>query len=82
MLLLLTVLFVFRFVGVALFLYSGNKRALFYFPDFFIFAALLYAAVLVYPNLAPYTAEFLIGLGVLKVAQEYLLHWQSATPAS
>jgi hypothetical protein len=82
MILLLTVLFVFRFVGVAWFLFSGNKRALFYFPDFFIFAALLYAAVLVYPELAPYTPYFLLGLGVVKVAQEYVLHWQPATPAS
>jgi len=71
-------LFIFRAIGVGLFLVFGLRWILFVFPDLFEFFFLIYTGMLrFFPHIHPTRQQFIFGLSFLlapKLYHEYGLH--------
>ena len=71
---LIVLLFVYRIVGVYMFLVSDDRRYLFYFPNFFLEVTLGLALINYFQFPKHLKGIFLLGIILLKVAQEYYMH--------
>lgn len=71
---LLKYLFIFRLVGVFLFLIKNNREYLFYFPNFFLEISLGLMLINKFRILDNYKTIIISAIIVLKIMQEYYLH--------
>ena len=71
---LLKYLFIFRLVGVFLFLIKDNREYLFYFPNFFLEISLGLMLINKFKTLDNYKTIIISTIIILKVMQEYYLH--------
>ena len=71
---LIILLFIYRTVGVYMFLISEDRSYLFYFPNFFLEITLGLALTDYFKYLKPFKGIFLVGILLHKVAQEYYMH--------
>ena len=71
---LLKYLFIFRLVGVFLFLIKNNREYLFYFPNFFLEISLGLMLINKFKTLDNYKTIIISTIIILKVMQEYYLH--------
>lgn len=67
-------LFVFRVIGVFLFLTTNNRRFLFYFPNFFLEIVVGLALMEKFKSLQKYQTPLMIGIVCYKILQEYYMH--------
>ena len=71
---LLKYLFIFRLVGVFLFLIKNNREYLFYFPNFFLEISLGLVLINKFKILDNYKTIIISAIIILKIMQEYYLH--------
>ena len=71
---LLKYLFIFRLVGVFLFLIKNNREYLFYFPNFFLEISLGLMLINKFKILDNYKTIIISTIIILKIMQEYYLH--------
>jgi len=70
----ITYLFVYRIIGVLLFLRTKDRRYLIYFPNICLELALLFSVLRHYD--LPYHPAYFVGVLAFKIAQEIHLHGQ------
>lgn len=71
---LIILLFIYRTIGVYMFLISEDRSYLFYFPNFFLEITLGLALTDYFKYLKPFKGFALAGIVLFKVAQEYYMH--------
>ena len=71
---LIVLLFIYRTIGVCMFLISENRNYLFYFPNFFLEVSLGLALAHYFKYLRPFKGYLLAGIVTFKIAQEYYMH--------
>ena len=71
---LIILLFIYRLIGLYLFLISSNRLYLFYFPNFFLEICLGLMIINYYPILKNYEITIILFIILYKIVQEYFLH--------
>ena len=71
---LIILLFIYRLIGLYLFLISSNRLYLFYFPNFFLEICLGLMIINYYPILKNYEITIILFIILYKIVQEYILH--------
>ena len=71
---LIILLFIYRLIGLYLFLINSNRVYLFYFPNFFLEICLGLMIIDYYPILDNFKIIIILFIIVLKIIQEYFLH--------
>ena len=73
---LLIVLYIYRLIGVFLFLIKNDRKDLFYFPNFFLEISLGLMVINYFPTLKKYREVILLLIAVYKILAEYYLHYR------
>jgi hypothetical protein len=71
---LIILLFIYRLIGLYLFLINNNRVYLFYFPNFFLEICLGLMIINYYPILDNFKIIIILFIIILKIIQEYYLH--------
>jgi len=71
---LIILLFIYRLIGVYLFLIKNNRKYLFYFPNFFLEICLGLMVIHYYPILKKFKPFIILIIIIFKILQEYFLH--------
>lgn len=71
---LIILLFIYRLIGLYLFLINSNRVYLFYFPNFFLEICLGLMIIDYYPTLENFEITIISFIIVLKIIQEYFMH--------
>jgi hypothetical protein len=71
---LIILLFIYRLIGLYLFLINSNRVYLFYFPNFFLEICLGLMIINYYPILDNFKIIIILFIIILKIIQEYYLH--------
>jgi hypothetical protein len=72
---ILITLFLFRTLGVSLFLKNNDRKYLFYFPNFFLEITLAISAINEFSGLHKYTNLILACVVIYKIFTEYIHHY-------
>jgi hypothetical protein len=72
---ILITLFLFRTLGVSLFLKNNDRKYLFYFPNFFLEITLAISAINEFSGLHKYTNLILVCVVIYKIFTEYIHHY-------
>jgi hypothetical protein len=72
---LIILLFIYRLIGLYLFLISSNRVYLFYFPNFFLEICLGLMIIKYYPTLENFEITIISFIIIYKIIQEYFLHF-------
>tara|TARA_B100000927_G_C16471816_1_gene471877 strand:+ start:2232 stop:2765 length:534 start_codon:yes stop_codon:yes gene_type:complete len=73
---LIILLFIYRLIGVYLFLLKNSRKYLFYFPNFFLEICLGLAVINYFSNLKNFKVIILLIIFIYKIMLEYYLHFR------
>ena len=72
---LIILLFIYRLLGVCLFLLKNSRSYLFYFPNFFLEICLGLMVINYFPNLKKFKLSIILIIIIYKIILEYYLHF-------